>query len=184
MSSSQSSAGERLEQDRRRVQLAAAPTGPQLEQLRPGDAEQEDRCVARPVGDVLDQVEEDRLGPLDVVEDDDLRPLRRPRLDQLAKRELRLCGRAADHLAGVDADRDQDLDERPVGDVLAVVEAAAAENVGATPTAARNSSVSRLPAHRLYVSDNFGFINRSNAIRFFIREQESSRPSQMTEPSL
>ena len=69
--------GERLEQDRRRVELAAAPAGPQLEQLRAGDAEQEDRGVARPVGDVLDQIEEDGLGPLDVVEHDDLRPLGR-----------------------------------------------------------------------------------------------------------
>ena len=124
--------GERLEQDRRRIELAAAPAGPQLEQLGPGDAEQEDRCVPRPVGDVLDQVEEDGLGPLEVVEDDDLRPLRRARLDQLAEGELCVCGRAADHLAGVDADRDQDLDERPVGDVLAVVEAAAAQHVGAS----------------------------------------------------
>ena len=33
-------------------------------------------------------------------------------------------------LAGVDADRDQDLDERPVGDVLAVVDATAAQHVG------------------------------------------------------
>ena len=122
--------GERLEQDRRRIELAAAPAGPELEQLGTGDAEQEDRRVARPVGDVLDQVEEDGLGPLEVVEHEDLRPLRRARLDQPAKRELRVGGRAADHLAGVDADRDQDLDERPVGDVLAVVEAAAAQDVG------------------------------------------------------
>ena len=87
-------AGERLEQDRRRVQLAAAPAGPQLEQLGPGDAEQEDRRVARPVGDVLDQVEEDRLGPLDVVEHEDLRPLAARRLDQPAEGELRV-GRAS-----------------------------------------------------------------------------------------
>ena len=123
-------AGERLEQDRRRVELAAAPAGSKLEQLGAGDAEEEDRRVAGPVGDVLDQVEEDGLGPLDVVEDEDLRPRRRPRLDQLAKGELRVRGRAADHLAGLDADREQDLDERPVGDVLAVVEAAAAQHVG------------------------------------------------------
>ena len=53
------------------------------------------------------------------------------------------AGEAADHLAGLDADREQDLDERPVGDVLAVVEAAAAEDVGALAGAPRNSSVSR-----------------------------------------
>ena len=37
--------GERLEQDRRRIELAAAPAGPELEQLGAGDAEQEDRRV-------------------------------------------------------------------------------------------------------------------------------------------
>ena len=37
--------GERLEQDRRRIELAAAPAGPELEQLGAGDAQQEDRCV-------------------------------------------------------------------------------------------------------------------------------------------
>ena len=48
----------------------------------------------------------------------------------LRKESCVSAGRAADHLAGVDADRDQDLDERPVGDVLAVVDAAAAQHVG------------------------------------------------------
>ena len=124
-------AGQSLEQDRCRVQLAAAPVRPQLEELGPGDAEQQDRSVSRPVGKMLDQIQEDRLGPLDVVEHQNLRPCRRPALDQLAERELRVAGRGADDLARLDADREQDLDERPVGDVLAVVEAAAAEDVGA-----------------------------------------------------
>ena len=35
--------GERLQQDRGRVQLAAAPAGPQVEQLRASDAKEEDR---------------------------------------------------------------------------------------------------------------------------------------------
>ena len=56
------------------VQLAAAPCRPVVEQLRPRQAEQQDRRVAGPVRDVLDQVEERRLGPVDVVEHDDQRP--------------------------------------------------------------------------------------------------------------
>ncbi len=40
-------AGERLEQDRRRVQLAAAPARPDLEQLRPRDAEQQEQPASR-----------------------------------------------------------------------------------------------------------------------------------------
>ena len=50
----------------------------------------EDRRIPRPVGDVLDQVEEDRLGPLDVVEDHDLRAFGSASLEQLAERELRV----------------------------------------------------------------------------------------------
>ena len=81
------------------------------------------------VGDVLDEVDEDGLGPLQVVDDDDLGPLRRPGLEQPPEGELRLGRRRPDDGVGLDADRDQDLDERPVGDPLAVGEAAAAEDV-------------------------------------------------------
>ena len=109
--------------------LPPPQAGPLLEQIGSGDAEQQDRRVARPVGDVLDQIQEDGLGPLDVVEHDDLRPLGRARLEQLAEGELRLGRRAADDGVRLDADREQDLDERPVGDVVAVVQAAGAQNV-------------------------------------------------------
>ena len=54
--------GERLEQDRRGVQLAAAPARPDVEQLGSRDAEEEDRRGTRPVDDVLDEVEH-RLAP-------------------------------------------------------------------------------------------------------------------------
>ena len=59
---------ERLEQQRRRVELSAAPARPRVEQLRACDAEEEDRRVARQVRDVLDEVDEDRLRPLQVVD--------------------------------------------------------------------------------------------------------------------
>ena len=90
ISASHSSGAERLEQERRRVQLAAAPAGSDVEQLGARDAEEEDRRVAREVGDVLDEVDEDRLGPLQVVDDDDLRPLRGACLEQPPEGELRL----------------------------------------------------------------------------------------------
>ena len=66
---------EGLEQNGRRVELSAAPARPLVEQLRSRDAEEEDRGVAREVGDVLDEVDEDRLGPLQVVDHDHLRAL-------------------------------------------------------------------------------------------------------------
>ncbi len=50
---------ERLQQERRRVQLPASPTGPCVEELRARDAEEEDRRVAREIGDVLDEIRED-----------------------------------------------------------------------------------------------------------------------------
>ena len=62
---------ERLEQQRRRVQLAARPGRPPVEQVGPGEAEQQDRRIAAPVGHVLDEVEEPGLAPVDVVEHDE-----------------------------------------------------------------------------------------------------------------
>ena len=119
-----------LEQQRRRIHLPAAPARPNVEQLGTRDAEQEDRRIAREVGDVLHEIDEDRLGPLQVVDDDDLRASGGTCLEQPPEGELRLRRRAADHRLRLDADRDQDLDERPVGDPLAVREAAAAQDVG------------------------------------------------------
>ena len=130
ISSAHSSGAERLEQQRRRVELAAAPAGPRVEQLGARDAEQEDRRVAREIGDVLDEIDEHRLGPLQVVDHDDLRALGRPRLEQPAEGELRLGRRGADDRIRLDPDRDQDLDERPVRDPLAVAKAATAKDVG------------------------------------------------------
>ena len=50
--------GEPLEQKRRRVELPSGPCRPLLEQLWTGQAEEDNRRVARPVGDVVDEVEE------------------------------------------------------------------------------------------------------------------------------
>ena len=60
-----------LQQDRGRVELAAAPAGAVVQKLRASEAHEQDRRVARPVGNVLDEIEEGRLAPLQVVEDDD-----------------------------------------------------------------------------------------------------------------
>ena len=97
------------------------------------------------VGDVLDEVEERRLGPLQVVEDDDQRPLRRARLEQPAERELRLRAATSpsDAISGSAPIASSDLDERPVRDALAVGEAAAAEDVGRVADASRKSATSR-----------------------------------------
>ena len=127
---------ERLEPERHR------PGGAALDELRPRHAEQQDRRARGEQRDVLDQVAERLLAPLDVVEDDHERPLGRRLLQRLAKGPgdlLRRCRRLA--LAEQRADRRrgglvrrqhvellQHLDDRPVGDPLAVGEAAAADD--------------------------------------------------------
>ena len=54
---------ERLEQDGRGVELAAAPGRPGVEELRPTHGDDEDRRLPDPVGGVLDEVEERRAPP-------------------------------------------------------------------------------------------------------------------------
>ena len=80
---------QRLEPERDRPLRAA------LGQLRPGEAEEQDRRAGREQGDVLDQVEERLLSPLNVVEDADERFSLRLLLEQLAERPGDLLGRGA-----------------------------------------------------------------------------------------
>ena len=70
---------QRLEPKRHRPGRAA------LGELRPRHAEQQDRRARGQQRDVLDQVEERLLAPLDVVEDDDERPLGGSVLQRLAE---------------------------------------------------------------------------------------------------
>ena len=126
----------RLEPERHR------PGGAALGELRPRDAEQQDRRARGEERDVLDQVEERLLAPLDVVEDDHERPLGRSLLQRLAegpgdllrrRRRLRLAQQRADRhrgglVRGQHVELLQHLDDRPVRDPLAVGEAAAADD--------------------------------------------------------
>ena len=95
---------ERLEPHER-----ALPPRPLLEQLRPGDAEEQDRCVAAPAADVLDEVEQRRLGPVDVLEENEQRTLRAERLEQPAHGPEELLRRggsgAAEHPEALDDER-------------------------------------------------------------------------------
>src|SRR4029077_12152995 len=61
---------ERFEQDRGGVQLAAAPPRPSVEQLGPGQRENQDGSVATEIPDVLNEVEQCRLTPMQVIKDD------------------------------------------------------------------------------------------------------------------
>ena len=115
-----------------------------VQELGPGHAEQQDRRSAAPVGDVLDEVEERRLGPVQVVAHDDERPLARPLPRAACGPRTRSLRRSpAQPLAEQDAQWPRsrwaqlalvgpqllhDLDDGPVGDPLAVGEAAAAHD--------------------------------------------------------
>ena len=62
--------GERIERDRRDVAPPAAPAGPALGQLGSGGAEEHHR-PDDPVGELLEQVEQRGIGPVDVLDDGD-----------------------------------------------------------------------------------------------------------------
>ena len=127
---------QRLEPERHR------PGGVALDELRAGDAEQQDRRARGEQRDVLDQIAERLLAPLDVVQNDDKRSLRRSLLQRLAKgpgdllgrrRRLALAEQRADRRRGVLVRGQlvellQHLDDRPVRDPFAVGEAAAADD--------------------------------------------------------
>ena len=72
---------ERFEENRRGVEFAAAPARAAIEQLRPAETEHQYRDATAQVADVLDQVEQCRLAPVNVVEDDDDRLLFRRGLE-------------------------------------------------------------------------------------------------------
>ena len=127
---------ERLEQDRGRIELAAAPAWAQLEQLRARDAEEEDRA-RRATSRRRARSRSRKSSALPT----GCRRARRPAGRSAAARLPAASGTAscvsdaatlADHCrpgSGTDA-ASEDLDQRPVGDVLAVGEAARAQHVG------------------------------------------------------
>ena len=64
--------------------LAAAPARPALEQLRPGGADDEQRHAGRPVDEVVDEVEQPVVGPVQILEDEHERALLGERLEEAA----------------------------------------------------------------------------------------------------
>jgi hypothetical protein len=58
-----------------------------VEELRAGEGEQQDREVAEPRGQELDEVEQAAVGPMDVLEDQHRRPVTGNGLDEASDRE-------------------------------------------------------------------------------------------------
>ena len=83
---------ERLEEQAREVALARAPVRPPLQQFRPREGQHEDRPVAAPLEQVVDEVERPAIGPMEVLEDHrDGRDLGQP-LEERAPRGEQLFG--------------------------------------------------------------------------------------------
>src|SRR5439155_8395195 len=79
--------------ERLELQGCSTPARAVLEQLRAGQAEEQDRRFPAPSRHVLEQVEEGRLRPVHVLEADDERLLTRERLEQAPDRPERLRAR-------------------------------------------------------------------------------------------
>ena len=61
--------GERLEVEGEEVPPSGAPVRPDLEELRAGERDDQDRDVPAPLEQVVDEVERPRIGPVEVLED-------------------------------------------------------------------------------------------------------------------
>ncbi len=94
--------GERRKERRRRVDLAAAPTGTTREQLGTRRAEGEQRDSARPVDEVVDEVEQRLVGPVQVLEDEDERAIVRYRLEEATPGRKRLLTPIDGRLVGLE----------------------------------------------------------------------------------
>ncbi|HJP72574.1 MAG TPA: hypothetical protein VJ975_12730, partial [Candidatus Limnocylindria bacterium] len=122
--------GQWFEEDGGRIRLAAAPSGAHVDQLGAADAQDEYRRVAHPVDDVLDEVEQWRLGPLQIIEDQHQWTFFGDPFEPGARRQLRVRRGSQDDIVGIDAQLHQHLDEGPVGDPFAIRQSAAARHPG------------------------------------------------------
>ena len=92
-------AGQRLERQRDEVPTARAPGRAPLEQLRAGHRHDEDRATPTPLDQVVDEVEEARVRPLEILEHEDDGPLLATRARRMsatprrARRGRRRCPR-------------------------------------------------------------------------------------------
>ncbi len=107
---------ERREQDRGRVDLSASPARTTDEQLRAGGAEHEQRNAARPLDEVVDEVEQRLVGPVQVLEDEDERTLFRERFQEPAPGRERLAVlRTRSRRLGVEAGEGTQVPLHPPG---------------------------------------------------------------------
>ena len=107
---------ERRERDEPRARPWRSPGRPGVEEVRTREAEEQDRRATREAEDVLEQVEQRGLRPVDVVHRDDERSRDGERLEEPAERPGGLLGRAR-LVARADRAKDQPLCDVPAVDV-------------------------------------------------------------------
>ena len=107
---------ERRQREREGVRLSSSPARPAREKLGAGRADDEDRNSAGPVDEVIDEVEEPLVGPVQVLEHEHERPLVRDRLEEAPPGRERLRAVvAAQLLLGLEPDQRSEMALDPVG---------------------------------------------------------------------
>ena len=99
---------QRRERDRERVRLSSTPARATRDEVGPGRADDEERNLDRPVDEVIDEVEQTVVGPMEILEDQHERPALRERFEEAPPggEGLRLALAFQVRLAG-------DSDQRP-----------------------------------------------------------------------
>ena len=117
------------------LSLPPPHAGRVVEQLRASGAQHQDRHAAREIDDVVEQIEQHRLGPLQIVDVQDHWSLPRERFEQAADFEEQLLGnrhataaQTLEHVTRRFGDRRECLDQWPERDPLPVVKTATAQH--------------------------------------------------------
>ena len=105
---------ERLEREGDRVAASGAPVRPPLEQVRPRQRHDEDRMGAAPLEHVVDEVEEARIGPLEVLEEQDRQAQVRDALEERPPRGEQLLALAGTALLDAEQLEEARLDPAPL----------------------------------------------------------------------
>ena len=115
--------GKRSECEGRRVQLAAAPARPSVEKLRTRRRDDEERNVGHPVDELVEEVEQAFVGPVEVFDDEHEGPLICHRLEEAPPRgECLAAPVAADLTLGGEADEGEEMPLDPAAIGLVVDE--------------------------------------------------------------
>ena len=142
---------QRRQRHRRRVQLASAPARPPRQQLGPRRADEEHRHAGRPLDEVVDEVEQALVGPVQVLEDEHERPAVAERLEEAPPGRERLGARVAAALALLClADQRAQIGHDPAGLLLVADRRDGALELRVDRR--RGVSLSRMPASALTIS--------------------------------